>query len=369
MTSPYARVEGGVVHGLELEEFDAADALAAVARASGGACALRFGTLVAAPGAEDPLRAWIDARFKNALAFDARAFRSAAEAAGMPEAGAPSRGQFGAFAIVAEGGETTGIDVHIVHPEPRSVRVRWGSVETGDADMRLEDATARAPLAVAFEATRTLSESGDVQRAMDATKDGEAASRAVARLMSASRRAVVQDAVRGALRMEFESAVPDVVRNMWPLDVPARRIREQAPCHFFEHARLDVAALCFEEACEAGPSDDEEWVLVCFEGGDAFGIGKASGRARMNRRARALCRLEARVVAQPSLVRGAFFWKRCTDAVKDVNIFARTTDSAENDVRCARAAVDAVGFNRAAVAVWINADEARQELADISNAA
>jgi hypothetical protein len=74
LTSPNVTVERGVVIGLEFDELDAADALAAVARASAGACALRFGHLEAAPGAEDLLRFWIENQLKNAMAFDVRAF-------------------------------------------------------------------------------------------------------------------------------------------------------------------------------------------------------------------------------------------------------------------------------------------------------
>lgn len=365
ITSPDARLEGGRVQGLVTDHMDAADALAAVARATGGACVLRFGALLAAPGAEDPLRLWVQRELADARAFDDRAFRSAAMAVRIAESPPEGPASTGSFRLLKSADGISGVDVHVAHPEPRTVRVRWRSPEQ-DGDFKPPAATGRLALAVAFEATRTLVETSDEQRALQMTSTPDAA-RGVARLIAAVRRLSVMDAARGTLRADYEAAVPPIIRQLWPLEVPAKRMRMQPPCRFFEHASLIRAALCFDEAMEATPTDDQEWLLLCFPGGDSFGIGRAHGRARMDRRARATCRLEARTAAPPSELRGAFFWRKSGITVKDVNVFPRSTDSAEDDARLARAAVDSVGFNRATAAVWINADEARQELEDMAS--
>ena len=96
------------------------------------------------------------------------------------------------------------------------------------------------------------------------------------------RRLSVVDAARGALRADYEAALPPIIRQLWPLEVPVKRMRMQQPCRFFEHAGLSRAALCFDEAVEASPGDDHEWLMLCFPGGDSFGIGRAPGRARIS---------------------------------------------------------------------------------------
>jgi hypothetical protein len=222
--------------------------------------------------------------------------------------------------------------------------------------------------AAAFEATRSLLDTvGNVSHAVSMCSRGHETALGVVRLLSAVRQEAVCDASRGALRYEFEAAVPEIVRALWPLALPARHIRLQQTVQLFRHAPLDLVALCFQEPVELTKEDGEEFVMVVFPGAVGFGIGRCQGRCQMTSRARASCKLQARTAVPPSDVRGALMWRLCATAIKDISVFPRLTDSAEEDARLVRTAVDAVGFQRAYAAVWMNADEARRELADASS--
>jgi hypothetical protein len=281
------------------------------------------------PEQEDLLARWFQREITNGLAFDVAAFRSAAALFGLFEKSGSN--PKGSYQLHLNDGLCVAIDAYLSETEKRVI-----SVES---------------LAAALLALRSLCTSGTETPLLDGYRD-------VARAMEISRRETVCDAARGALRMSFETAVPGAVRRLWPLAVPAKRIRLQRHCAFFEHSRLDMAALCFQEPTDIDEIETEEWVMVCYAGGESFGIGKTQTRQRTDSRARVLCTLVARTVVSPAEVRGSLFWKSCADTLKDVSVFPRLSDNAEEDARRARAAVDSIGYTRALAAVWMGQDEA-----------
>lgn len=200
------------------------------------------------------------------------------------------------------------------------------------------------------------------------------------------RQAILPDAGRAALRLVMENSISPAIQRAWPVALPTRRLRERTPDVFFQHVRLDAAALCFDEPVTPSDRDENEYVLVASPGTQAYYVCTVMGRPRANKRARVECRHIAVTAAPPRETRGAFFWvydaavvgicqaDRVTkgetsfhtkhQVMIDVNIFPRRSDNPVADLHAARAAVDAATFESAHVGVWLNAAEAAYELED-----
>jgi hypothetical protein len=309
--SPDATVDdSGAVIGLNAGALDVVDVLYGVSRAAGGLLAVKFGRLEAPFERRDRARAWVTSTFAEAGAFCAEACDAALACAG-----------------VSRTHSATSLGV-----------------------------TGRALCAAAARAA-----------APDAEND-VAALCALAETMALARRsAMAPDAGRAALRLTLELSIAPEVQRAWPLALPTRRLRDCAPDVFFQHVPLDRAGLCFDAADEPAADDTyDERVLVCAPGESQFHVCSTAGRPRANKRARSTCRVLASTAAAPNETRGSFFWVYSGNAseIGDVNVFPRQSEDAAADLRSARAAVDAAGFDNAYVGVWLNAAEASYELAD-----
>jgi hypothetical protein len=312
--SPDATVDdSGAVTGLNAGSIDLVDVLYGVSRAAGGLLEVKFGRLEAPLNQRDRARSWVKSKIADADAFCAAA----------------------AAAALACGG--------VSHALPTTSLTGTGRV------LCMGAARAAAP---------------------DASSD-LAALRALSETMALARRsAITPDAGRAALRLVLERSIAPAVQRAWPLALPTRRLHDCAPEIFFQHVALDRVGLCFDAADEPAADDTyDERVLVCAPGESQFHVCSTAGRPRASKRARSTCRVLASTAAPPSETRGSFFWVHSGDVsreIRDVNVFPRQSEDAAADLRGARAAVDVAGFATASVGVWLNASEARYELADAS---
>jgi hypothetical protein len=363
LLSPHARVDetSRAICDVKIGELDLVDALCAVQRSCCAALGedaveFSFAKLIVS---SDLGAKWVHDTLASAGVFDAKAFLTALSVLCVPREAVTYDIDSGLVTIVYGSSE---------NPSPPIV---LGTTRgCGVSGVRHDISTHRSSLATAAAIARELVIDGNMERASALVLDETAAAAVVAQAMSRTRMDVLSpDAARAARRASIELAISPSIQKAWPLALPTGRLRDHAPDPFFEHCPLDTARLCFDAADEATPDDEMEWLLVCAPNSAEFSVCRARGRPRTDKRARIPESIVmARTIEPPSETRGAFFWMSCGSAsqerLKDLNVFPRRSECAADDLRRARSAVDAAGFVHAHAAVWLNANEARAEMAD-----